>query len=147
MPAAIVAFSPGVDATRPGESMETKAGIDPIFTRAALEHTGAMYLAGADPLQPLLSPAVLADLAGFPPMLIQVGANELLLDDSIRLAARAIAAGVDVILDVTADAPHVFQCFTGVLDEADQALDRAARFLLQHVLLQHGPVRRVRPLG
>lgn len=133
LPAAIVAFSPGLDATRTGESMGTKEGIDPIFTREAVEHTGAMYLAGADPHQPLLSPAVLADLTGFPPMLLQVGTNEILLDDSTRLAARARAAGVDVILDVTADVPHVFQSFAGVLDEADEALDRAALFLSQRI--------------
>ncbi|GGR57862.1 MULTISPECIES: alpha/beta hydrolase [Streptomyces] len=133
LPAAIVAFSPGLDATRTGESMDTKEGIDPIFTREAVEHTGAMYLAGADPHQPLLSPAVLADLTGFPPLLIQVGTNEILLDDSTRLAARARAAGVDVILDVTADVPHVFQSFAGVLDEADEALDRAALFLGQRL--------------
>ncbi|KJS53666.1 alpha/beta hydrolase [Streptomyces rubellomurinus subsp. indigoferus] len=133
MPAAIVAFSPGLDATRTGESMDTKAGIDPFFTRASLGHTGAMYLAGADPHQPMLSPAVLADLTGFPPMLLQAGTNEVLLDDSTRLAARARAAGVDVVLDITADVPHVFQSFAGVLDEADQALDRAALFLTQQV--------------
>ncbi|MEU9078300.1 alpha/beta hydrolase [Kitasatospora sp. NPDC048538] len=133
LPAALLALSPGVDATRSGESMDTKEGVDPIFTRAALAHTGALYLAGADPHQPLLSPAVLADLTGFPPMLIQVGANELLLDDSTRLAARARAAGVDVVLDVTADVPHVFQAFAGVLDEADEALDRAALFLRQRI--------------
>jgi acetyl esterase/lipase len=133
MPAAIVAFSPGLDATRTGESMDAKAGIDPFFTRESLGHTGAMYLAGADPHQPMLSPAVLADLTGFPPMLLQAGTNEVLLDDSTRLAARARAAGVDVILDITADVPHVFQSFAGVLDEADQALDRAALFLTQHV--------------
>lgn len=135
LPAAVVTFSPGLDATRTGRSMDTKEGIDPIFTRKSVEHTGAMYLAGADPHQPLLSPAVLADLTGFPPMLIQVGTNEILLDDSTRLAARARAAGVDVILDITADVPHVFQSFAGVLDEADQALDRAALFLTQHVRL------------
>ncbi|MEU7164098.1 alpha/beta hydrolase [Streptomyces morookaense] len=133
LPAAIVAFSPGLDATRTGESMRTKEGIDPIFTRKAVEHTGAMYLAGADPHQPLLSPAVLADLTGFPPLLIQVGTNEILLDDSTRLAARARAAGVDVILDITADVPHVFQSFAGILDEADEALDRAALFLTQRI--------------
>lgn len=133
MPAAIVAFSPGLDATRTGESMDSKEGIDPILTRKSVEHTGAMYLAGQNPHQPMLSPAVLADLTGFPPMLIQVGTNEVMLDDSTRLAARARAAGVDVILDVTADVPHVFQSFAGVLDEADQALDRAALFLVQHV--------------
>ncbi|MGW4914483.1 alpha/beta hydrolase [Streptomyces sp. NPDC004270] len=133
LPAAVVTFSAGLDATRTGRSMDTKEGIDPIFTRESVEHTGAMYLAGADPHQPLLSPAVLADLTGFPPMLVQVGTNEILLDDSTRLAARARAAGVDVILDITADVPHVFQSFAGVLDEADQALDRAALFLTQHV--------------
>jgi monoterpene epsilon-lactone hydrolase len=133
MPAAIVAFSPGLDATRTGESMDSKEGIDPILTRKSVEHTGAMYLAGQDPHQPMLSPAVLADLTGFPPMLIQVGTNEVMLDDSTRLAARARAAAVDVILDVTADVPHVFQSFAGVLDEADQALDRAALFLVRHV--------------
>ncbi|ONI90336.1 alpha/beta hydrolase [Actinosynnema sp. ALI-1.44] len=133
MPAAIVAFSPGLDQTRTGESMETKAGADPIFTLEAVRHTGAMYLAGQDPHQPLLSPAVLADPSGLPPMLLQVGTNEILLDDSTRLAARARTAGVDVILDVTADVPHVFQSFAGVLDEADDALDRAALFLGQRV--------------
>ncbi|GAA2228234.1 alpha/beta hydrolase [Kitasatospora cystarginea] len=133
LPAAIVAFSPSLDATRTGESMDTKEGIDPIFTRDSLAHTGAMYLAGQDPHQYLLSPAILADASGFPPMLLQAGTNEVLLDDSTRMAARARAAGVDVILDITADVPHVFQAFAGVLDEADQALDRAALFLTQQL--------------
>jgi monoterpene epsilon-lactone hydrolase len=132
LPGAIVAFSPGLDATRSGESMDTKAALDPVLNRESINHTGAMYLAGQDPHQELLSPAVLADLTGFPPILLQVGTNEVLLDDSTRLAARAWAAGVDVILDVTADVPHVFQSFAGVLDEADAALDRAALFLTQH---------------
>ncbi|TVT56102.1 alpha/beta hydrolase [Amycolatopsis rhizosphaerae] len=133
MPAAIVAFSPGLDLTHTGESMNTKAGIDPLFQREDLERTGALYLAGQDPRQPLLSPAVFADLTGFPPMLLQAGTNEILLDDSTRLASRARAAGVDVVLDITADVPHVFQSFAGVLDEADEALDRAALFLAQRI--------------
>jgi monoterpene epsilon-lactone hydrolase len=67
-------------------------------------------------------------------MLLQAGTNELLLDDSTRLAARATEAGVDVILDITADVPHVFQTYAGgSLDEADQALDRAALFISQHI--------------
>jgi epsilon-lactone hydrolase len=139
MPAAIVAFSAGLDATRTGESMDTKAGLDPYFTRESLGHTGAMYLAGQDPHHPMLSPAVLADLTGFPPMLLQAGTNEVLLDDSTRMAARARAAGVDAVLDVTADVPHVFQAFAGVLEEADEALDRAALFLGQRVRTTGAP--------
>jgi epsilon-lactone hydrolase len=133
MPAALVAFSPVFDATWSGESMDTKAGIDPVFTRESLGQIVAMYLADADPHQKMLSPALLADLTGFPPMLLQAGGNEVLLDDSTRMTTRASAAGVDVVLDITADVSHVFQSFAGLLDEADQALDRAALFLTQHV--------------
>jgi hypothetical protein len=133
MPAAIAAFSPGVDHTYTGATMSTKEGIDPFFTRDDMIRAGAMYLGGQDPNQPLLAPALLADLAGFPPILLQVGTNELLLDDSVRLAARAREADVDVILDFTVGVPHVFQAFVGTLDEADQALDRAALFLTQHL--------------
>lgn len=133
LPGAIVTFSAGLDFTRTGESADTKNGIDPFFTRESFRASGDMYLGGADPRQELLSPAVFGDLTGFPPLLLQVGTNELLLDDSTRLAARARDAEVDVILDVTADVPHVFQGYNGVLEEADQALDRAALFLTQHV--------------
>jgi acetyl esterase/lipase len=140
-PAAIVAFSPGLDVTRTGESMDAKEEADPFFTRQSLERTSALYLAGADPRHELISPALFADLTGFPPMLLQVGTNEVLLDDSTRMAGRARAAGVDVILDVTADVPHVFQAFTGVLDEADDALDRAALFLTQRLATPRSAVR------
>jgi acetyl esterase/lipase len=133
LPAAILGFSAMSDVTWASGSMRTKAGVDPIFTREILARTTDLYLAGADPHQPLLSPAVSADLAGLPPMLLQAGTDEVLLDDSARLASRASAAGVDVILDITAGVSHVFQGFAGVLDEADQALDRAAHFLLQQV--------------
>jgi acetyl esterase/lipase len=132
-PAAVVAFSAGLDATRTGASMRSKDGVDPFFTLAGLRATGALYVNGQEPDQELLSPAIRADMSGFPPLLLQVGTAELLLDDSTRLAERARAAGVDVILDVTADVPHVFQAFTTLLDEADQALDRAALFIRQHV--------------
>jgi len=132
MPAAVVTFSAGLDATRTGESMDAKDGVDPFFTKAGLQKSNEGYLAGQDPLQPMLSPALVGDLTGFPPLLLQVGTNELLLDDTTRLARRAWDANVDVILDVTANVPHVFQAFTGILDEADHALDRAAQFLRQH---------------
>ncbi|MFF3209446.1 alpha/beta hydrolase [Streptomyces sp. NPDC002886] len=129
MPAAAVAFSPGLDATLSGESMTTKRDADPLFTREDLAVVFGYYLAGQDPEQPLLSPALHADLTGLPPLLLQAGSNEVLLDDSTRFAVRAAAAGVGVQLDVTADVPHVFQAFEGMLDEADAALDRAARFV------------------
>jgi monoterpene epsilon-lactone hydrolase len=133
MPAAIVAFSPGVDATRTGESMVTKAEADPLLDRPSLDRMSSFYIVGQDRRNPLLSPAVTADLTGLPPVLVQVGTNEMLLDDARRLALRASDAEVDVILDITAKVPHVFQSFTGVLDEADEALDRAALFLRQRI--------------
>jgi acetyl esterase/lipase len=132
-PAAIVAFSPGLDATRAGESYVTKAEADPLLDRESLDRMSSLYVAGQDRRNPLLSPAVNADLTGLPPVLVQVGTNEMLLDDARRFALRASDAEVDVVLDITAKVPHVFQAFSGALDEADEALDRAALFLRQHV--------------
>ncbi|MFZ3499578.1 alpha/beta hydrolase [Streptomyces sp. 5.8] len=129
MPAAAVAFSPVLDASLSGGSMTAKNDADPLFTRADLATVFVHYLAGQDPDQALLSPALHGDLTGLPPLLLQAGSNEVLLDDSTRFAARAAAAGVDVRLDITADVPHVFQAFEGLLDEAEAALDRAARFI------------------
>jgi monoterpene epsilon-lactone hydrolase len=144
MPAAVVAFSPSLDMTLTGASMDTKAGIDPLFNRENLEPIMQTYLAGHDPRDELLSPAVVGDLTGLPPVLLQVGTNEVLLDDATRMAERARAADVDVILDVVAGVPHVFQMFAGgALDEADQALDRAALFLTQ----QLGNVTTARPFA
>jgi len=111
----------------------TKAAADPLLDRASLGRLSSCYVAGQDRRDPLLSPAVTADLTGLPPVLVQVGTNEMLLDDARRLALRASDAEVDVILDITAKVPHVFQSFTGVLDEAGEALDRAALFLCQRV--------------
>lgn len=136
VPAGILAFSPGLDHTRTGASMTSKEGIDPLFTRAGMERTGALYLDGQDAEHPLLAPAVHADLRGFPPMLLQVGTNELLLDDAVRLADRARAAEVDVILDVVAGVPHVFPAFVGLIDEADEAIDRAALFINQRLRIR-----------
>ncbi|WP_411346417.1 alpha/beta hydrolase [Paenibacillus sp. WLX1005] len=133
IPAAVITFSAGLDKTHSGASMSSKADVDPFFARENFDHTDAMFLAGQDPRHEWVSPATYGKLEGFPPLLLQVGTNELLLDDSTMLAERARAAGVDVILDITADVPHVFQAFTGILDEADQALDRAALFIKQHI--------------
>lgn len=133
LPACAVLFSAGLDATRSGGSMDEKEGVDPLFDRENLARLSAHYLAGADPYQPLVSPAVVGDLARLPPILLQVGTNEVLLDDSTRFAARAANAGVEVILDVTADVPHVFQSLHAYLDEAVDALDRAADFVHRHL--------------
>jgi len=113
--------------------MVTKAEADPLLDRASLDRLSSLYVVGQDRRNPLLSPAVTADLTGLPPVLVQVGTNEMLLDDARRFAQRASDAEVDVVLDITAKVPHVFQSFTGVLDETDEALDRAALFLRQRV--------------
>lgn len=131
LPGGLILFSPGLDYTHSGESMTGKDGLDPFFTPAALHATGEAYRDGADPEHPYLSPAVAADFTGFPPILVQAGTHELLLSDSVRLAERAREAETDVVLDVVAEVPHVFQAFAGVLQEADDALDRAALFLVQ----------------
>ncbi|MGP3919310.1 alpha/beta hydrolase [Nonomuraea sp. 10N515B] len=88
MPAAAVLFSPAVDLTLSGASMRSKDGVDPIFTPADLEWYFDQYVAGSDRSAPEASP-IFADLTGLPPLLIQVGSSELLLDDAVRLAARA----------------------------------------------------------
>ena len=87
---------------------------------------------GTRATDPLVSP-IFADLRGLPPLLIQVGSHEVLLDDAVRLAARAAADDVAVTLDVTPGVPHVFQAFAGILDEGDAALDRVARFVADHL--------------
>jgi epsilon-lactone hydrolase len=126
MAAAAALFSPAVDLTRSGASMRAKAGIDPIFAPDDLEWLFDQYLQGGDPSAPEASP-VFADLTGLPPLLIQVGSSELLLDDAVRLAGRAGADEVAVTLEIAPHEPHVFQLneSTG----ASAALDRAGRFL------------------
>src|SRR5438552_1164232 len=85
LPAAAVCLSPWVDLEASGESMTTKAGADPLIDREGLDQMAAHYLGGADARTPLASP-LYADLAGLPPVLIQVGTAEVLLDDAVRLA-------------------------------------------------------------
>ncbi|GAA3146741.1 acetyl esterase/lipase [Kribbella aluminosa] len=128
MPAGVVLFSPWTDVALTGPSIDARSDYDPLFSRAAMEESAELYLGGADPRNELASP-VLADLKGLPPLLVQVGTAEVLLDDSLRLVARAAEQEVDVSLDVIAGAPHVFQYFAGLLPEADEALDHAATFI------------------
>ncbi|MFI7005408.1 alpha/beta hydrolase [Streptomyces sp. NPDC050145] len=132
LPAAAIVFSPWVDLTLSGASMRTKEDADPIFTEADVRAYADHYIGAGDPSHPLASP-VFADLSGLPPLLVQVGANEVLLDDSVRLVARAGAADVETTLEIGSDLPHVYQSEHGRLDEADAALDRAAHFLSSHL--------------
>jgi epsilon-lactone hydrolase len=131
-PAAAVLFSPWADLTLSGESMSSKVGIDPVFDPEKVRVRVADYVGDADPADPAISP-IFADLSGLPPLLIQAGSYEILLDDSVRLAARAAAADVSVSLEVTPGVPHVFQAFAPVLDEGDAALDNVTRFLETHM--------------
>lgn len=127
-PAAVAVFSPWADLTLSGDSMRTKEDADPVFTAAEVRSYADLYMGAGDHSHPLASP-VFADLHDLPPLLVQVGANEVLLDDAVRLAARAGAADVEATLEIGPGLPHVYQTAYGRLDEADAALDRAARFL------------------
>ena len=128
MPAAVLLLSPMTDLTVTGSSYAGKAQADPAITARAIRTRAADYLAGTDPADPLVSP-IFADLSGLPPLLIQAGSHEVLLDDATRLAAKAAADDVAVIMDITPGVPHVFQAFAALLNEGDAALNRAARFV------------------
>jgi monoterpene epsilon-lactone hydrolase len=131
MPAAAVLMSPTVDLTSSGASMTERADQDPISTPAMLRQFAADYLAGADPQTPLASP-LFAQLAGLPPLLVQVGTADLLLSDSQRLAAAAAEAGVDVTLEIGDGLPHVYQLMLGT-PEAAEATERIGKFLRARV--------------
>lgn len=127
-PAGAVLFSPWTDVSLASPSMDGRGDYDPLFSRGNMAESAGFYLGGTDPMNELASP-VFADLTGLPPLLVQVGTAEVLLDDSLRLVARAAEQEVDVSLDVIAGAPHVYQYFAGVMPEADEALDHAAAFI------------------
>jgi epsilon-lactone hydrolase len=127
-PAAAFVMSPYADLTLAGTTLETKAKADPLLSREALQARVADYTAGQDAALGLISP-IFADLSGLPPLIIQAGTHEVLLDDALRLAQRAATADVAVTLDVTPGVPHVFQAYYQILDEAVAALDRAGQFL------------------
>jgi monoterpene epsilon-lactone hydrolase len=127
-PSCAVLLSPWVDLTQSGITIETNAKVDPTMTGTALQIRADGYLNGADPSHRLVSP-VFADLRTLAPILIQVGGHEVLLDDALRLAAKAANNNLDVTLDVVAGAPHVFQAFAAILPQGATALDRAATYL------------------
>ncbi|WP_127355201.1 alpha/beta hydrolase [Actinacidiphila soli] len=131
-PAAAAVLSPWADLTQSGRSYETKAAVDPALTRQALSTRADDYLAGADPRSPLASP-LFADLRGLPPLLIQAGTYEILLDDAVRLAAKAADDNVAATLQTFPGAPHVFQGFSAVLAEGGRALDQVGAFIRTHL--------------
>jgi monoterpene epsilon-lactone hydrolase len=131
LPRAGVCMSPWVDLECLGESTVTKAEIDPVATRDNLLMLAKAYLGDIDPRTPLASP-LYADLTGLPPLLIQVGTAEVLFDDATRLADRARATGVDVILEPWEDMIHMWHFFAAILPEGQQAIDRIGEFIRQH---------------
>jgi acetyl esterase/lipase len=132
LPAAALAMSPYADLTLAGTTMQTKADADPLLSPQALQARVGDYTAGHDPALALISP-IFADLSALPPLIIQAGTHEVLLDDAVRLARQAATADVQVTLDITPGVPHVFQAYYPILDEAAAALDRAGQFLSAHL--------------
>jgi acetyl esterase/lipase len=127
-PLGAVAMSPTTDLTLSGESMRSRAEADPIFTRDMVAQFVDAYLAGNDASDPRASP-LFADLRKLAPVRIDVGEDEILLDDAVRFAERAAAAGVKVSLDVWAGMPHTFQAMIGKLDAASKAVQAETAFL------------------
>jgi acetyl esterase/lipase len=128
LPAAAFVMSPYVDLTLTGRTLETKRKVDPLLSRELLQPRVTDYTVGQDAAIDLISP-IFADLSGLPPLIIQAGSHEVLLDDALRLARQAATADVEVTLDITPRVPHVFQAYYPILDEAAAALDRAGQFL------------------
>jgi monoterpene epsilon-lactone hydrolase len=132
LPAAAFVMSPYADLTLAGTTMDTRSEVDPLLSREALQARVTDYTSGQDAALGLISP-VFADLSGLPPLIIQAGTHEVLLDDAVRLATQAAAADVEVTLDITPGVPHVFQAYYPMLDEAAAALDKAGQFLSAHL--------------
>src|SRR5207302_7058167 len=132
LPAAAFVMSPYADLTLAGTTMESRRKVDPLLSREALQARVTDYTSGQDAALDLISP-VFADLSGLPPLIIQAGTHEVLLDDAVRLAQQAAAADVEVTLDITPRVPHVFQAYSPILDEAAAALDRAGQLLSAHL--------------
>ncbi len=132
LPGAAVLLSPWTDLDATGESMKTRAAADPMIVVDPLKTMAKLYAGDASLTDPLVSP-LYGDFHGLPPMLIQVGDAEVLLDDSTRLAERAKAAGVDVTIEVFDEMIHVFQIFAATLPEAQQAIDKIGAWVKQKV--------------
>lgn len=126
-------MSPWTDLALTGESFETRADADPIFTRGVLQGFADLYLQGQDAANPKASP-LHAPLGNLPPIRIDVGDDEVLLADSIRYADLAEAAGVEVTLSIWEGMPHVFQSSLGQFLAAEQSLNAIGDFLRQRLI-------------
>ncbi len=130
LPGALLLMSPWTDMTCSGESLTERADIDPVLTPEYIYAVREAYAGSLDPAQPELSP-LLADLAGFPPTLIQVGTHEILFSDAERLAERMNAAGTECRLEVWEGMWHDFQMYPS--KSAAQAMQNAAHFLIEEL--------------
>lgn len=128
LPGAGILFSPWADMSLEGESLRSNEALDPMFHGIHAAYVASLYVGDTDPRDPHLSP-VHADLSGLPPLLVHVGATELLLDDSRRIVARAEAAGVRVSFTIWRDVVHGWQLMSAVLPEARRSIDEAAAFI------------------
>jgi epsilon-lactone hydrolase len=120
--------SPWVDLQMTGASLAEKANVDPLISKPYLEELASAYLAGADPASPLVSP-LNADLAGLPPVLVQVGSAETLLDDAVRIAQRAGAADVRINLEIWPHMIHAWHLWATQLEEGRRAIASAGAFI------------------
>jgi acetyl esterase/lipase len=132
-PVALACFSPWVDLTQSAPAYDVVGDEDPMVSREGLQQMADAYIADHDVNEPLVSP-LFADLTGLPPLRIDVGTAEVLVDDSTSLAERAAAAGVDVTLEVWPEMIHVFQAFPPELvPEAAASIEATAAFLVRHL--------------
>jgi acetyl esterase/lipase len=131
LPAAAALFSPWTDLAATGDSIRTNTGRCAMFDGPGVAFSAGYYLGDTDARNPLASP-LYGDLAGLPPLLIHVGADEVLLDDSTRLAERARAAGVPVELKIWPVVPYAWQLAPHLIPEARQSLRQSAVFLRAH---------------
>ncbi|MBV1907446.1 MAG: alpha/beta hydrolase [Pseudomonadales bacterium] len=127
LPQAGVCLSPWVDLEAIGDTMTSKASVDPMVQKDGLLQMAATYLAGADARNPLAAP-LYGDLEGLPPLLIQVGTSETLLADARRLAIKAIQAGVNVSYEEWPEMVHVFQQFSPLISDGYRAITRIGNF-------------------
>ena len=132
LPAAAVCISPWTDLTLRGESMTTNAKRDVMLDYQTLEESARFYLNGTDPQTPQASP-LYADLRDLPPLLIQVGGDEILLSDAIGIAEKARDAGVDVTLDVWESMQHEWQFAADFVPEGQLAIERIGEFIKLHL--------------